>query len=150
MTRAPEVGDYVVCNAWRRGDGRCQGTVHRIGRVTAATVWLDGNDEEIKADRSKWRNDPWWRITYVDPAEATRWIAASKAMKAWRKAIPSGARWAGGYSTAVEDMWVVVDDREKVGSADHADATAAIYAAVAAWLRAKPSADDLLITVEAA
>lgn len=148
MTRAPKVGDYVVRGAWRTGGEKFSGTVHRIGRVTASTAWLDDVDDPIKVDRSKWRNDPWWRVTYVSLAEAKRWLAADAAIKAWRKAIPAGAQWTGGYYTTVADRHVVVADRDRVDTAEQAEKSAAIYTAVAAWLRAKPSADDLLITVE--
>lgn len=147
-TRPPVVGDFVLADAWLVRAGVYRGTIGRVVRATAATAWLD-NDTTIKADRSSYvKDDPWRRITYVPAAEVKRWMAARAAMVAWKKAIPAGARWCRPWES--EEAYVVVDFNDRVDTAEEADRRAAVYAAFAEWLRAKPDEDSLLIRIGAA
>ena len=148
MTRAPKVGDYVLRNSYGRVDGRRSGgAIYRVERTTASTAWLVredvGPDDTygatpqviVKARRSSYNSDAWRDIgVYVDKAAIARRRAARSAADAWRNAAP------------VKPYGVAFLHEFK---AEQAEENAAKWTAVAAWLRAKPPADDLLITVEA-
>lgn len=152
MTRAPKVGDYVVLGSLRYGTGKYTGIIASVVSVRDKSFTVDARNDDraivIRAS-SYQKDDPWSYVAFVAPEEAARWRAARAKASAWRKAIPAGAQWTGGYYTTVADRHVVVADRDRVDTAEQAEKSAAIYTAVAAWLRAKPPADDLLITVEA-
>lgn len=150
MTRAPKVGDFVFLGLRYVDCGPYRGQVARIVSVREKSVTLDavqgGKAKVVTSDYRYTDSDPWHVLTYVAPAEAERWFAAKARAKAWRDSVPPGAKWVSSWNAPDH---VAVDETPTL-DADECDRRATAYAAVAAWLRAKPSADDLLITVEAA
>lgn len=147
MTRAPKVGDYVVLGSLRYGTGKYTGIIASVVSVRDKSFTVDARNDDraivIRAS-SYQKDDPWRYVAFVAPEEAARWRAARAKASAWHDAIPAGAKWVGVWNAPDR---VVVDEKPTT-DADECDRRAAIYTAVAAWLRAKPPADDLLITVE--
>jgi hypothetical protein len=144
-TREPQVGDYLLVEAWSSPgpDGRVTGAIRRVVRRTPTTAVLDKGDP-IRARRSGYgSDDPWRACRYIDAAEGERWLAVRDAYvaadAAWRAAKPNNVSLVRAYHGDDTYIEVTIDKRGRVDTPEEADEMAARYAACAAWLRARPA-----------
>ncbi len=108
---------------------------------------------EIKARRDEYsrKHGPWNGVfTRVSYEEAERWRIGcgqqASAWTAWHTQLPAGARLVMYDSRDPGAVGVAVNST--TSKPDDADRYAAVWTAVAAWLRAKPSPAPIRLAVE--